>query len=176
MIILNEKIIEKFLHHLAGKLNISNLLLELNYSPKEIIKSNKDIEGLFSLYKGILLKKPEIITSSGKIQELFKNQGAEFIINNKDNFPKEKTILLYFLYEVTNDKTKIIINKDHIIYENNDEFKENNMINVIIKKIDDEWQELLKAPNNIFNQYIVNDNKIIFYFNKSINDNSCKEN
>jgi hypothetical protein len=163
MIILNEKIIEKFLHHLAGKLNISNLLLELNYSAKEIIKSNKDIEGLFSLYKGVLLNKPEIINNN-KIKELFENQGAKFIINNKEDFPNEKTILLYFLYEVTDDKTIIIINEDNVVYENNDELKENNMINTIIDKIKDEWMELLTSPNNILNNYKKDNNKVIFYF------------
>lgn len=173
MIILNEKIIEKFLHHLAGKLNISNLLLELNYSPKEIIKANKDMEGLFSLYKGVILKKPEITNNSSKIKELFENQETKFIINNKDDFPEEKTILLYFLYEVTDNKTIITINEDNIIYEtqeeNNEENNEkNNIINIITNKISNEWQELLKNSNSIFNNYMVENNKIIFYFNKTI--------
>ena len=163
MIILNEKIIEKFLHHLAGKLNISNLLLELNYSPQEIIKSNKDIEGLFSLYKSVLLNKSEIINNN-KIQELFEHQGAKFIINNKENFTKEKTTLLYFLYEVTDDTTMITINEDHIIYENNNTIKKNNIIDTIIDKIENEWKELLVIPNIIFNNYEKGNDKIVFYF------------
>lgn len=170
MIILNEKIIEKFLHHLAGKLNISNLLLELNYPFQEIIKSNKDIEGLFSLYKGVLLKKPEIINNSEKIKELFENQGAKFIINNKEDFPKIKTILLYFLYEVTNDKTIITINEDNIIYENHESLKQNHMIDIIIDRMKNEWQELLVSPNNIFDNFVKATNRITFYLKEILED------
>jgi hypothetical protein len=165
MIILNEKIIEKFLHHLAGKLNISTLLLELNYPSQDIIKSHKDIEALFSLYKGVILEKPEITNNHNKIQELFENQGGKFILHNKEDFPKEKTILLYFLYEVTDNKTIITVNDNNIVYANNNDIN-NNMIHVVVNKIKSEWEELLTNPNIIFGEYKEEVKKIIFYFKK----------
>lgn len=160
------EIIEKFSHHLMGKINVSNLLIELNYSSKELIQINEEIVWLISLFKEIFINKNTSEDYINKIKNLFSLKETIVIINDYNYYLECKNILTFLLYEVSHEDIKIIINDNNIVYENlKDEKNTNeNMIKVVENKIKNEWNNISSQLDKIFQNYILIENKIIFKF------------
>jgi hypothetical protein len=160
------EIVEKFSHHIMGKINVSNLLIELNYSPKELIQNNEEMVWLISLFKEIFVNKNTSTDYTNKIKNLFSLKETIVIINDYNNYLEYKNILLFLLYEVSHGDVKIVVNDNNIIYENLKDEKNisENMIKIIENKIKNEWNNISSQLDKVFQNYIIIDNKIIFKF------------
>lgn len=159
------EIIEKFSHHLMGKINVSNLLIELNYSSKELMQINEEIVSLLSLFKEIFSNKNISIDYANKIKYLFTMKECKIIINNYNEYLECKNILLFLLYEVTDGDISITVNDNNIIYENDRNIDDKaKMITIVENKILNEWNNISPELDKVFKNYKVIENKIIFNF------------
>jgi hypothetical protein len=155
-----KQIVEKFLHHMASKFNVTSLMMELNYSKDDLVKSIKEMENIFILYRGMLMQKNEAYINNDKIFDAFSYKECRLLVNNFTDYRQYKAIILYLLYELSNENTTITINSNNLIYENTDMLKVMEVEFFILK----EWRDMFTSPMEFLYTYKKTDNNLTFIF------------
>lgn len=157
-----EQIVEKFMHHIASKLNVSNLLIELNYSKDDILKSVQEMEGIFLLYRYILIQNSEVHVNEAKMKAVFVDKSCELICRNLTDYTKQKAILLYLIYNSNIiENTTVTLNTSSVVYENNDHLKILELDSVVIH----EWRSFFKTKILFLYDYTKTNSSITFHIN-----------
>ena len=112
---LHIQILEKFLHSMAGKMNICNLLFDIHPDNKEVKKVFNVMESILILYRGILLNRSGIKIPQYVFTQIVEDKEAKCIINDLDSSVEEKAFLIIVLYNSISQTTEITINKHNMI-------------------------------------------------------------
>lgn len=153
-----EQIVEKFLHHLAGKLNVTHLMMDLEYSMKETQQSVEELEAVFLIYRSILLQGVDVPLNVQKLVPLFKSKNISLHINEKNDFSKERALILYLLYDFSKENNSITINKQNMIYEVESQEEIIDLESQIINK----WRDYFNGKPHFLYNYHKTDHEVIF--------------
>jgi hypothetical protein len=152
---LHLQILEKFLHNMAGKMNICNFLFDMDANKEEIKNVFMIMESMLLLYRGILLNRSDLNIPNYVFSRFIEDKGGECIINNLLSFIEEKVFLLILLYNGISNNTKVILEKNSLIVKDKD-------IQNIIQLINQ--YNIKNSKYKFIQKYITNNNEIIFSF------------
>lgn len=150
-------ILEKFLHNMAGKMNICNFLFEMDADKEEVKKVFTIIEFMLLLYRGILLNRTDINIPSYVFVKLVEDKGGKCLVENFKDFVAEKAFLFVMLYGSFGNCSNVIVGKNYFTLSDPDV----QHVKLLISKYSN---NVINSRFHFLSQYTLEDNKIIFKF------------